>query len=91
MTLKQVKIHIKANNSFDFSVNDLSSLNISIGRKLFNGAVLAKTRFLEDDLKVRDLDLIDGGHIILKEDAEPDYASGESEFDNTRIEFNSLK
>ena len=53
--------------------------------------MLAKTRFLEDDLKVRDLDLEDGGHIILKEDTEPDYASGESEFDNTRIEFNSLK
>ena len=91
MTMKQVKIHIKGLNLFDLSGIDLSSLKTSIGNKLHNGEVLAKGTFLKDEEKVRDLDLEDGGHLIMKEDNEPDYASGESEFDNTRIEFNSLK
>ena len=37
MTMKQVKIHIKGLNLFDFSGIDLSSLKTSVGKKLYNG------------------------------------------------------
>ena len=91
MTVKQLKDHIKSSNIIGISGNETFTFKLSVGKKVYKDAVLATGHILEDDWKVSDLELDDGDHLIVKEDMEPDYASGESEYDNARIEFNSLK
>ena len=91
MTVKQLKNHIKSSNIIGISGNETFTFKLSVGKKVYKDAVLATGHILEDDWKVSDLELDDGDHLIVKEDVEPDYASGESEYDNARIEFNSLK